>query len=71
MPRHHQRGPTSASAPGGSQRQLRVGETVRHAIADLLAQGSVHDPDLEGHIITVPEVRMATSSAPLLMSSTS
>jgi ribosome-binding factor A len=55
MPRHH----TKGSAPGGSQRQLRVGETVRHALADILAQGSVHDPDLEGHIITVPEVRMS------------
>ena len=47
------------SAPGGSQRQLRVGELVRHAIADILSQGSVHDPELEGHIITVPEVRMS------------
>src|SRR5437763_2087558 len=56
MPRHHQR---KSSAPGGSQRQLRVGETVRHAVADILAQGSVHDADLEGHIITVPEVRMS------------
>src|ERR1700749_3192288 len=53
MPRHHSKG----SAPGGSQRQLRVGETVRHAVADILSQGSVHDPDLEGHIITVPEGR--------------
>ena len=59
MPRHHQRGPTSASAPGGSQRQLRVGEQVRHAMAEILAQGNVHDADLEGHIITVPEVRMS------------
>jgi ribosome-binding factor A len=41
-------------SPGGSQRQLRVGETVRHAVADILSQGNVHDPDLEGHIITVP-----------------
>ena len=49
----------SNSAPGSSQRQLRVGETVRHAVADILSQGSVHDPDLEGHIITVPEVRMS------------
>ena|SRR5947207_12633634 len=55
MPRHHQK----KSAVGGSQRQLRVGETVRHAVADILAQGSVHDADLEGHIITVPEVRMS------------
>ena len=46
-------------SPGGSQRQLRVGETVRHAVADILSQGNVHDPDLEGHIITVPEVRMS------------
>ena len=55
MPRHHK----NDSAPGGTQRQLRVGETVRHAIADILSQGSVHDPELEGHIITVPEVRMS------------
>ena len=56
MPRHHQK---KSSAPGASQRQLRVGEQVRHAIAEILAQGSVHDADLEGHIITVPEVRMS------------
>jgi ribosome-binding factor A len=56
MPRHHQK---KSSAPGGSQRQLRVGEQVRHAIAEILAQGGVHDADLEGHIITVPEVRMS------------
>lgn len=56
MPRHHQK---KSSAPGGSQRQLRVGEQVRHAIAEILAQGTVHDEDLEGHIITVPEVRMS------------
>src|SRR3954464_9457533 len=56
MPRHHQK---KSSASGGSQRQLRVGETVRHAIAEILAQGSVHDEDLDGHIITVPEVRMS------------
>lgn len=55
MPRHHQ----PAKHPGGSQRQLRVGETVRHAIAEILAQGGVHDPVLEGHLITVPEVRMS------------
>ena len=55
MPRHHHK----SSASGGSQRQLRVGETVRHALAEILAQGNVHDPDLEGHIITVPEVKMS------------
>jgi len=56
MPRYNQK---KGAAPGGSQRQLRVGEAVRHAIADILAQGHVHDPDLEGHIITAPEVRMS------------
>ena len=55
MPQHHRK----KSAPGGSQRQLRVGETVRHALADILAQGGIHDPDLDGHIVTVPEVRMS------------
>jgi ribosome-binding factor A len=55
MSRHHHK----SSASGGSQRQLRVGETVRHALAEILAHGNVHDPDLEGHIITVPEVRMS------------
>jgi ribosome-binding factor A len=43
---------------GSSQRQLRVGELVRHALAELLARGEVHDPVIEGHLITVPEVRM-------------
>src|SRR5207302_7996586 len=55
MPRHHQR---DGSSPSGSQRQLRVGELVRHALADILNRGSVHDPVLEGHLVTVPEVRM-------------
>jgi ribosome-binding factor A len=41
-----------------SQRALRVGELVRHAMADMLTRGAVHDPVIEGHIITVPEVRM-------------
>src|SRR5215469_5715443 len=56
MPRHHQK---KNAAAGGSQRQLRVGEAVRHAVADILTHGAVHDSDLEGHIITVPEVRMS------------
>ena len=47
-----------SSALGGSQRQLRVGELVRNAMAELLARGEVHDPVIETHLITVPEVRM-------------
>jgi ribosome-binding factor A len=47
-----------SDSSGGSQRQLRVGELIRHALADMLTRGEVHDPVLEGHMITVPEVRM-------------
>ena len=47
-----------SAAPGGSQRQLRVGELVRHAVAEMLTRGDIHDPVIEGHPITVPEVRM-------------
>src|SRR5262245_37658511 len=44
---------------GGSQRQLRVGELIRHALADMLIRGDVHDPVIEGHMITIPEVQVA------------
>jgi ribosome-binding factor A len=50
---HHREG-----AAGPSQRQLRVGELIRHALADMLTRGEVHDPTIESHLITVPEVRM-------------
>ena len=46
------------AAGGGSQRQLRVGELVRHALAEMLTRGDVHDPVIESHLVTVPEVRM-------------
>jgi ribosome-binding factor A len=55
MPRHHQR----ASGPSQSQRQLRVGELVRHAIAEMLTRGEIHDEVIEGHLITIPEVSMS------------
>jgi ribosome-binding factor A len=42
-----------------SQRQLRVGEVIRHAIAEILQRGDVHDPILETNVVTVPEVRVA------------
>jgi ribosome-binding factor A len=53
------RGQHRESVAGQSQRQLRVGEAVRHALAEVLAQGEVHDPVLEGHMVTVPEVSMS------------
>jgi ribosome-binding factor A len=54
MPRHHRE--QSAS---GSQRQLRVGELIRHELAEMLSRGDVHDPVIEAHMITIPEVRMS------------
>jgi ribosome-binding factor A len=46
------------SGPNASQRQLRVGELVRHAVAEMLARGDVHDPVIESHLITIPEVQV-------------
>ena len=54
MSRHRE----PAARQGSSQRQLRVGELMRHSLAEMLIRGDVHDPVLEGHIITIPEVRM-------------
>jgi ribosome-binding factor A len=44
---------------GPSQRQLRVGELIRHAVAEVLARGEAPDPVLTANPITVPEVRMS------------
>ena len=46
-------------ASGPSQRSLRVGELVRHALAAIFARGDVDDDALRGTVITVPEVRMS------------
>ncbi|WP_299348594.1 30S ribosome-binding factor RbfA [uncultured Shimia sp.] len=43
--------------PGPSQRQLRVGELIRRTLAEVLARGDIHDPDLNRMSITVGEVR--------------
>jgi ribosome-binding factor A len=51
--------PKTGPANGPSQRALRVGELVRHALADVLSRGEIQDPVLDGHVITVPEVRMS------------
>lgn len=45
------------SAKGPSQRQLRAGELIRHALADILARGELRDPALEGVSVTIGEVR--------------
>ena len=48
-----------ARPSGPSQRQLRVGELIRHALADMLARGDIHDDVLAKHVVTVPEVRLS------------
>lgn len=42
---------------GPSQRQLRAGELVRHALVEILREEDIHDEALEGVSITVTEVR--------------
>jgi ribosome-binding factor A len=49
----------NAQRKGPSQRQLRVGETIRHALAELLVRGEIHDDTIASHVITVTEVRMS------------
>ncbi|CAA9524968.1 MAG: Ribosome-binding factor A [uncultured Sphingosinicella sp.] len=44
---------------GRSVRLLRVGEQVRHVLADILARGEVHDDVLASHPVSVTEVRMS------------
>jgi ribosome-binding factor A len=47
------------SSGGPSQRQLRVGEALRHALAEILARGELRDPELAGLQVTVTEVRVS------------
>jgi ribosome-binding factor A len=60
-PRRHDGGNdmTRQHGTAPSQRQLRVGEEIRHMLAQLLTRGDLHDPDLFDVTITVTEVRMS------------
>ena len=49
--KRHKRGP--------SQRQLRVGEELRHALSGIIARGELRDPALQGLQVTVTEVRIS------------
>ena len=42
-----------------SQRMLRVGELIRHKIAEMLSRGEIHDDVLASHVITIPAVRLS------------
>ena len=47
------------SPEGKSVRTLRVGEQIRHALADILLRGDVHDDVLAAHAVSITEVRMS------------
>lgn len=49
----------SADQSGPSQRQLRVGELIRHKLAEMLSRDEIHDDVIAAHVITIPEVRMS------------
>ena len=48
----------SKGLSGPSQRQLKVGELIRHALAEIFSRGEIVDDVLNRHSLTVPEVRM-------------
>ena len=52
-------GKSRAGAKAPTQRQLRVGEELRHAIVRILERGDLHDPVIAGATITVTEVRVS------------
>jgi len=54
MPR---RSSTASRTLGPSQRQLRVGELLRHALSEIFIRGEVRDPDLDGISVTVTQVK--------------
>ena len=54
MPRHT---PSSKAPPG--QRQLRVGEEIRHALSQVFMRGELHIPEMDGISITVSEVKIS------------
>jgi ribosome-binding factor A len=49
----------SNAGKGPSQRMLRVGEQVRHALAEMLQRGEIRDDLIETTVISVSEVRMS------------
>jgi ribosome-binding factor A len=58
MPQRRNSSQTKGSqAKGSSQRQLRVGEVLRHSLSDILRQTDIRDPDLSLVSVTVTEVK--------------
>ncbi len=55
----HKSNPAPGAPQTRSQRQLRVGEELRHAIARILERGEIRDPDVAGKNVTVTEVTVS------------
>jgi ribosome-binding factor A len=51
--------PSNTAGKAPSQRMLRVGEMLRHKMAEMISRGEIHDEALDQHLITVPEVRIS------------
>ena len=49
--------PRNAPRTGPTQRQLRVGEMLRHALSEILLRGDIRDPDLAGVSVTITQVK--------------
>jgi ribosome-binding factor A len=49
--------PSSDHRSGPTQRQLRVGEMLRHALAEVLRRGDIRDPDLVGISVTITQIK--------------
>ncbi len=52
--------PRSVSKPQTTHRAERVGELIRHAIAEILARGEIIDETFERHPLTIPAIRMSS-----------
>ena len=53
-----QKSPNNAHQNSLNQRQLRVGELLRHALSDILARGDLRDPEVFERSITIAEIRV-------------
>ena len=58
-PTHHHSRHAGAASHGPTQRQLRAGELIRHALVEILREEDLQDPALAGVSVTVTEVRMS------------
>jgi ribosome-binding factor A len=52
---------SSKTGKGPTQRMLRIGELVRHKVAELLIRGEIHDDVLASHVVSISEVRISSN----------